>query len=946
VKAQEEINRVTDLLSWWVHLIEGRSCIQFIDINQVSEGLAAKLLNAFYDLQLVDLNALDINHPGIDLGDERSGISFQISSTTSNQKIYHSLKTIRDDDLKRYVNGVRFFFLTLGNGPKIDVETVQKRVTLFDPARDILTVKDLIRESKQLYFDDAKRFQTVKEILEKSLGAPSAIPPSERLKDLPLEIIPPITALPKGSRMPYARNPLFVGHEEDLKGLAAALKGGRTAAIGQIAAVSGMGGIGKTQLAVEFVHHYGQFFAGVFWLNFGVPGSIPSEVALCGGKVYLDLHPNYDNLKEQDQIGLVLAHWQNGLPWLLVFDNCEDEDLLNKWYPTSGASRVVVTSRCAIWSPELGIRAVHVDILPRPKSVELLQKLCPGLSGEDSAAIALELGDLPLALYLAGSYMAKYGRDISPAQYLEKLRKPDLLDHYSFAREEKEKLSGHDLHVARTFSLSLNRLQESEPTDKLALLVLAIAACLAPGTLIPRSLLFTILRIDEENENGPHQVTNAINCLRQVGLIEEIEDGCLLLHRLLALYSRSIVTLEMHEQVEIGLGNYSNQIYQSGLPAGFMLLEAHLLQTVEIAELRGSQHTGALLQKISMHYFKMARYKESKALMLSGLVRDTQRFGPDHPVVATDLNNLAALLQATNRLAEAEPFMKLALALDEKAYGPDHPDVARDLNNLAQLLQTTNRLAEAEPLMRRALDIDEKNYGRDHQNVATVLNNLATLLQATNRLAEAEPLMRRALDINEKNYGRDHPNAATVLNNLATLLQDMNRLTEAEPLLRRAVSILTKHYGENHPDTAATLNNLAALLQTTSRLTEAEPLLRRVVDIWKKLIGEDHPNVATVLNNLAQLLQATNRLAEAEPLMRRALAIDEASYGPDHPEVGRDLYILAVFLHHTNRLGEAEPMIRRALKIFDNSLGSEYSDTVKVKGNLRRLVALLEKEPR
>ena len=95
--------------------------------------------------------------------------------------------------------------------------------------------------------------------------------------------------------------------------------------------------------------------------------------------------------------------------------------------------------------------------------------------------------------------------------------------------------------------------------------------------------------------------------------------------------------------------------------------------------------------------------------------------GPTAPIipnVARDLNNLAQLLQATNRLAEAEPLMRRALAIDEQAYGPDHPNVAIRLNNLAQLLKATNRLDEAEPLMRRALAIDEKAYGPDHPDVA------------------------------------------------------------------------------------------------------------------------------------------------------------------------------------------------------------------------------------
>ena len=113
--------------------------------------------------------------------------------------------------------------------------------------------------------------------------------------------------------------------------------------------------------------------------------------------------------------------------------------------------------------------------------------------------------------------------------------------------------------------------------------------------------------------------------------------------------------------------------------------------------------------------------------------------------------------------------MRRALVIDEASYGADHPNVAIDLNNLAASLQATNRLGEAEPLMRRALVIDEASYGADHPNVAIDLNNLAASLQATNRLGEAEPLMRRALAIFEKSLGTDHPNTALVRENLAAI---------------------------------------------------------------------------------------------------------------------------------------------------------------------------------
>ncbi len=119
--------------------------------------------------------------------------------------------------------------------------------------------------------------------------------------------------------------------------------------------------------------------------------------------------------------------------------------------------------------------------------------------------------------------------------------------------------------------------------------------------------------------------------------------------------------------------------------------------------------------------------------------------------------------------------MKRALAIDGHSFGPDHPNVAIHLNNLAALLQDTNRLSEAEPLYRRALAIDEQSFGPDHPNATIHLNNLAALLQDTNRLSEAEPLMRRAMAIAEKSFGLEHPKCAIISENLRLLLQKLEK---------------------------------------------------------------------------------------------------------------------------------------------------------------------------
>ena len=146
-------------------------------------------------------------------------------------------------------------------------------------------------------------------------------------------------------------------------------------------------------------------------------------------------------------------------------------------------------------------------------------------------------------------------------------------------------------------------------------------------------------------------------------------------------------------------------------------------------------------------------------------------YGPEAQQTVEAIRASGEWLYAQARHSEAEPLMRRVLTVNEERFGRSHPEVATDLNNLALLLQATNRLAEAEPLMRRALDIDEEAFGPDHPNVAIRLNNLASLLQATNRLAEAEPLMRRALDILEQSYGEKHPRTVVARENLDAMLR-------------------------------------------------------------------------------------------------------------------------------------------------------------------------------
>ena len=334
--------------------------------------------------------------------------------------------------------------------------------------------------------------------------------------------------------------------------------------------------------------------------------------------------------------------------------------------------------------------------------------------------------------------------------------------------------------------------------------------------------------------------------------------------------------------------------------------------------------------------YEQAHYGEAEKAWLLAL-KEAENFGPEDPLLATSLNNLASLYYAQGKYAEAEPLYQRSLAIREKALGPEHPDVAQSLNNLAELYRTQGKYAEAEPLYQRALAILEKALGPEHPNVATALNNLALLYYAQGKYADAEPLYKRSLAIREKALGPEHPNVATALNNLASLYRAQGKYAEAEPLYQRSLAIREKALGPEHPNVATALNNLASLYRAQGKYAEAEPLYQRSLAIREKALGPEHPDVATSLNSLALLYYAQGKYADAEPLYQRSLAIREKALGPEHPNVATALNNLAALYYAQGKYDDAEPLYQRALAIQEKALGPEHPNVATALNSLASL---------
>jgi hypothetical protein len=457
------------------------------------------------------------------------------------------------------------------------------------------------------------------------------------ITDLPEAKLPDVGPLPRGSRMPFARNLLFVGREEDLRTLARQLRAGETSAVGQveIAAASGLGGIGKTQLASEFVHRYGRYFpGGVFWMSFADPAAVPAEVAACGRN--LDLHPSYDALPLDQQVRLVEEIWTRPTPRLLVFDNCEDESLLDQWRPRSGGARVLITSRRPRWARSLGVRPVPLTTLPRAVSIELLCKFRPDMPAEEPAlsGIAAELGDLPLALHLAGSFLERYAEEPGgqPDAYLEALRQGGLLRHPSLqGRLAGLSPTSHEAHVGRTFALSLEKLKPEDETDALALALLARAAHFAPGESIPRALLLKTVNLDGEDPGARLRAADALDRLLELGLLEAGKAGGLVMHRLIAELARTSGDgAEARNAVEDGLYSEANRLNRAGVPEPLLAWQPHLRAVVERALPRDDERAARLCNELGYHLRMIGDYPGARPYYERALAINEKVLGLEH----------------------------------------------------------------------------------------------------------------------------------------------------------------------------------------------------------------------------------------------------------------------------------------------------------------------------
>jgi tetratricopeptide (TPR) repeat protein len=648
---------------------------------------------------------------------------------------------------------------------------------------------------------------------------------------------PAVTNLP-------ARNRGFIGRADLLERLQRDLRARSGVAVTQAMAIHGLGGVGKTQLVLEYAHWHAAEYELIWW----IPAQRTTTAVAALGRLARQL-----GVQEQADQGEMVAELFDELRrrhrWLLIYDNAETPKQLEPLLPPGGDGHVLVTSRNPAWGRVA--EPLPLGVLRREESVALLGRRTGSRDAASAATLAEFLGDLPLALEEAAAYIDE--------------TRVGLTEYLRLARGRTAELFGLDRpvadeqRVATAWSMSLDRVRAQAPA---AAALLDLCAFLAPDD-IPRELP----RRDPDRLPAPlAQATRdplAYNeALRALGRysLATVTPTALGVHLLVQVVVRARLGPEGERhwgEVAVGLlhESFPDRSWEVAAWPACQRLLPHVLAAAEHTErLRvGGEHSGWLLDRASAYLRGRGQPHQARPIAERAVAVTLATLGPDGRAMGDRHDALGRVLRDLGDLEGARAELELALAAYEVALGPDHPDVAVLRSTLAQVLRDLGDPRRAREELELALATFEATLGPDDPEVGGVRNELAHLLWARWDLAGARVQLERALLIYEASYGPGHPRVGTVRSNLASVLRDLGDLQGARAELELALVVFEAAMGPDHPEVATARGKLGGVLRDLGDLPGARAELERAVVIFEAAMGADHPTVAILRSDLRRV---------------------------------------------------------------------------------------------
>ncbi|MER6997314.1 FxSxx-COOH system tetratricopeptide repeat protein [Streptomyces sp. NPDC000410] len=766
------------------------------------------------------------------------------------------------------------------------------------------------------------------------------------------------------------RNPGFTGRSVVLERMRDQLGGGMAVVLPQPQTIYGLGGVGKTQVALEYVHRFMADYDLVWWISSEQLDDVIAGLAELAIRIGAQ---GGEDMAAASQEAIDLL--RRGVPtsrWLLVFDNADDPEQLKRFFPTGG--HILVTSRNQTWS-QYG-DALPVDVFLREESIEHLQRRAPGLTLDDADQVASAVGDLPLAVEQAAAWIAETATPV--AAYLEQL------SHQASSVLALNQPAGYPEPVAATWNVSIERLKERSPA---AVRLLQLCAFFAPEP-ISSNLLYSKEMIEALKPYDASLQEKLVlgRVIREIGRfalakVDQVSNS-IQVHRLVQAVIRSQLSEEeqkdarhaVHRILAGARPDDDEPIDNPGNWPRFNTIWPHLgpsdarhcrepetrrllIDRVRYLWKRGDWQTaGELAQDLrdawrdmlgnndvqylylrfhlSNIYRSQGRYVEARELGEVTLERQRTVLGASHPHTYMTTSGLAMDLGALGQYGKAMELATEAHDGFSQIFHESHPRTLAAANNLALNLRMVGQYARAREKDQDVFDRRTEVLGPEHPYTLSSATSLARDLREVGRYEDSVSLLSRTYDTYKETLGRAFPGTLSAGKSLAVSLRRAGRLEDARRLTTATRNRYRAKYTYAHPDSLACDLNLAADLFAAGEPVAARDLAQEVVDQYREVPGEKHPYTLAAMNNLGIYHWGCGAPELAEQLLQPTIRRMTDILGSSHPHT---LFCTINLANARADLGELEAALdieRRAVLKLREVLGAHHPETLAIASNM------------
>jgi tetratricopeptide (TPR) repeat protein len=662
----------------------------------------------------------------------------------------------------------------------------------------------------------------------------------------------------------YDRNPHFTGRDPLLERLHLALHDTRPKQYNHRISLHGLGGVGKTQIALEYAYRHKSHYQYVFWIS-----AVDQAKLLSGfGSIAKATRcVNLTSIQQPDEAAKSVLKWlEITEKCLLVIDNLDDFAIVDGYLPsTTSAVHTLITTRNK-FSNRIPAEGFEIMTMGPEESVEFLTqriKLPNSQSSQvlsEAPKIVKELGYLPLAMEQAAAYICESENIVEFLTTFKESRR-ELLARRTAG-------NSYPYTIATTWRMSLKGLESLCPNSIVLLQFLVF--------LNPDEILVEFLKAGASGLKSELRAIIADNfrfreCLialqsfsliRVFGGAEKIG-----IHRLV----QGVIKDDLNAQQQAGLLSNAVQLGLQSFPSMSDLSKRetcrrYLSQVIPF--LGGNNRITdskwqILVDRIAHYLHEDGFYFD--CFRWSRLLFETRSsvLGLEHPGMLRSMQNLAASYRSLGQFKESAQLDGETLDIQKRVLGSEHPDTLRTMNGLASSYWSLGQFREAAQLYGETLDIQKRVLGSEHPGTLRSINGLASSYWSLGQVREAAQLNGETLDIQKRVLGSEHPDTLRNMNSLASSYWSLGQFREAARLYGETLDIQNRVLGSEHPDTLRTMNGLAVSYRDVGQVKEAARLHKETVEIQKRVLGSEPPNTIRSMKNL-ELLYREHGLNEEE----------------------------------------------------------------------------------